>query len=265
MALCWESKRPGEVRTYQIDWSTFLGDDTIASRTLVATGVTVDNGSGQGVIDAGAKGITVKLSGGTSGTLARIVNTIVTTAGETEVEEIVLRISDYEEPISVADAKTYLRVRHDEEDPKIAGMIPRAREWVEDFTGLALTQRKFVEHHWPKYGAIRLFKGPLVAATAADVEIGYTADGQAGVYVGRLFPPSSVIFPAADSTWPTLESDDRFEITYTAGFAAGDVDPRLIGAMFALIEGEYAEGHAYPASATEAAERCCSFLRNPVL
>lgn len=156
------------------------------------------------------------------------------------------------------DVKEYLRLRHDEEDAKIEAMIPRARLWVEDYTGLALVQRQFVEVRRTERGSIRLFKGPLVSVDSVTY-------GEAESYTPRAYPPEQKLVSAFDEAWPALDDGDAFEITYTAGFAEGEVDDRLLGAMYALIEGEYSTGQAYPQSAVDAAERCCGYLRRAVI
>lgn len=164
------------------------------------------------------------------------------------------------EPITLADTKLYIRVTSADEDAKITAMIPRARKWVEDHTGLVLERRQFVEQRLPdRHGAVRLYKGPLVSVDS----IAYVdSDGAAQTYVPLAYPPSTRIVAANDDYWPTLSNDRLFTITYTAGYAtAAEIDERLIGAMLALIEGEYSEGFAYPDRAVEAAERCCSYLR----
>lgn len=161
------------------------------------------------------------------------------------------------EPVDLAEVKSYLRVLSPDEDDKLTAMIPRARLWVEDHTGLALLQREFTERHWPRYGAIKLFKGPLVSVTSVDYS--------GGTYVPRYWAGQSTIFPAEGGTWPSLTDDEQFEVTYVAGFGEGEVDDRLIGAMLALIEGEFSEGYAYPERAVEAAQRCCGYLRTAVL
>lgn len=259
MTIRLQRKRPEEQVNFLHDWTPFLGTDTIASQVTTAVGVTVSSV----VIQAGETSIRFNVSGGVLGELGTITQTITTAGGLTETEIFTIEIA-LDEPISLADAKAYLRVISSDEDAKIDAMIPRARQWVEDHTGLAIVRREFTERHLPKYGAIRLFKGPLVAATAADVEIAYTSSGSPLTYEGRVFPPSSTIFPAADESWPSLSSGEQFEITYTAGFADGTADERLIGAMLALIEGEFSEGYAYPPRAVEAAERCCIYLRQMV-
>lgn len=257
MTIRLQAKRPEEHLNFRHDWSTFLGGDTITDETTTADGVTVGNVA----IEAGDQSIRFEVSGGLLGTVGKITQTVTTAAGLTETEIFTIPI-ELDEPVSLAEVKSSLRVVHTDEDAKIAAMIPRARGWVEDHTGLVLRRREFTERHTPQYGAIRLFKGPLVAALPEDVEVTYPADGVSTTYVPRSFPPSSVIFP--DGSWPSL-TNDQFTVTYTAGFDVGEAPDELIGAMLALIEGEYSEGYAYPPRATEAAERCCGYLRTMVL
>lgn len=252
MATRLEPKRADEQRTYEHDWSAFLGSDTIASQTTTANGVTVDSSS----VDAGNTSTRFRLSGGTDGTVAVVTQKIVTANGEEETELFTLYIQA-DDPISLSDAKSYLRVRTNDEDAKIAAMIPRARLWVEDHTGLALVRRQFEERRRTEHGAIRLFKGPLVSVDSVTY-------GDALTYVPRDFAPDTRLVAASGASWPTLDQDDAFEITYTAGFAEGEIDDRLIGAMYALIEGEFSDGYAYPQRATDAAERCCAYLRQMV-
>lgn len=254
MTIRLEAKRPDEVRDYTHDWSAFLGADTIASSDWTVSGVTLDSDE---VLD-GDQEVKAWLSGGVDGSIATLTNTITTAGGRTETETFTLAIRTTDPVISLAEAKAYLRVRHSDEDAKIEAMIPRAQAWVEDHTGLALTRREFVERHWPKYGAIRLFKGPLVTVD----EVAY---GDAETYVPRYWAGQSMIFPAADSSWPTLDADDKFEVTYTAGFGPGEVDERLIGAVYALIKDEYDNNAAYTDEGIKTAERCCSHLRGPVI
>lgn len=156
--------------------------------------------------------------------------------------------------------KEYLRVLDDSENLKITDMIVRARLWVEDHTGLSLLKREFTEQHTLKGGLIRLLKGPLVAVLGEDATITYLDGAVINSYVARTFAPSSVLHPATGGSFPTLEGG-MFTVTYTAGFEVGAIDDRLIGAMLALIEGEFSEGYAYPDRAVSAAANCCNYLR----
>ena len=257
MTIRWQSKRPTETRDQTHDWTPFLGTDTIVSKVDVATGLTLSSST----ILAGNRSVKFVVSGGIDGTIGSVVQTITTASGNVESETFLLPIRAIEEPVSLADAKAYLRVTSGDEDAKIEAMIPRARRWVEDHTGLALVQREFVERLVPSFGAIRLNHGPLFTVDSVDY---VDTSGVDQTYVPRFWAGVGTIFPAAGESWPTLGTDESFAITYTAGFAEGEADDRLLGAMFALIEGEFSEGYAYPDRSVEAAERCCAYLRQMV-
>lgn len=259
MTIRLEPKRSDEKRRLRHDWTPYLGEDTIATQTTTSTDVTISDVE----IEVGDKSIVFTVDGGTDGETATIIQSIVTDTGDEETEIFTLKIGD-DEPVSLAEAKDAIRVRHSDHDSLITSMIPRARLWVEDHTGLALVRRTFIERHTPQWGAIRLNKGPLVAETPEDVEITYLSSATPTTYVPRSWPPGSTLFPAADEAWPALSSGEQFTVSYVAGYGVGEVHGNLIGAMLALIEGEYAEAYAYPQRATEAAERCCAYLRTMV-
>lgn len=73
------TKDPDAVLDYQIDWSDWLGSDTIStSDWTVATGLTGDSDSNT---DTTA---TIWLSGGTAGATYSVTNEIVTNGGRTD-------------------------------------------------------------------------------------------------------------------------------------------------------------------------------------
>jgi uncharacterized phiE125 gp8 family phage protein len=258
--ITWPSKNPAEVEDFLFDFTDALQEgETIATRAVTVTGATKDSDAIVGVDPGTANGVRVWISDGTLGTVATALAVVTTSGGRTYSETAILPIG--EEPVSLVEAKAYLRVNAADEDAKIAAMIPRARKWIEDHTGLALMQRTFVERHLPRHGAIALYKGPLLSVD----DVTYTDSTGDQTYVPRFWPPSSTIFPAANDRWPVLMDSNRFEVTYTAGFAPGEVDERLIGAMLALVEGEFSEGYAYPDRSIYAAEQCCGYLRQMAL
>jgi uncharacterized phiE125 gp8 family phage protein len=80
------------------------------------------------------------------------------------------------EPVTLAEAKAYLRVEHDDDDDVIAALIAGARVHVEAQTRRALITQswRIVRDDWPKGGRIALLPVPLRALTAARV---YRLDG----------------------------------------------------------------------------------------
>ena len=61
------------------------------------------------------------------------------------------------EPLSLADAKSYLRVAHDDDDAIIAALIASARHHVESLTrsGLLTQTWRLILDGWPDTGRIR--------------------------------------------------------------------------------------------------------------
>lgn len=265
MALRWESKRPSEVRTYQINWSTFLGADTIATHTIVAVGVTVDNGGGQGVIDTGNQSITLKLSGGTSGTMAHITNTIVTVAGETEVEKIVLFVSDFAEPVSLELAKAQCRATDDSEDGLICNFVRAAREFAENYSGHILVRRPITQvfsEFWPY---LELYHRPV----SEIVDIDYTdADGAAQTIlpVDLLVTPNGYPYRIRHvDAWPAIQLYSNVSVNYLAGYDEGECPQAMIQAMLLLIDAMHKNRGQIPDDTRRAVEWQLDQLRSPVV
>ena len=160
------------------------------------------------------------------------------------------------EPLTLATVKDYLRIPAADtvEDSKVEAMIPRSRLWVEEHTGIALVQREFSELVTPRSGVVRLSREPLIAVVSVDYTDG---GGAASVFVPVATPPSTKL----SGSWPATSGGTPFAVKYTAGLAAGSEDPRLLGAMLALIDGEYSAGFAYPPEAVTAAQNCLFYLK----
>lgn len=80
------TKDPDAVLDYQIDWSDWLGADTISASTWAAdTGITVDSETET------TTAATVWLSGGTAGDDYVVTNEIVTAGGRTEQRSLLIR------------------------------------------------------------------------------------------------------------------------------------------------------------------------------
>jgi uncharacterized phiE125 gp8 family phage protein len=75
------------------------------------------------------------------------------------------------EPITLAEAKLYLRVDHDSEDVLIGSMITAARATVEALTRRVLIDQRWriVRDAWPASGLIALPVNPLREITSAHV------------------------------------------------------------------------------------------------
>lgn len=75
------------------------------------------------------------------------------------------------EPLSLADAKTYLRVEHDDDDATIAALIASARSHIEALTRCRMIAQtwRVVLDRWPPSGRIDPRLAPLRALQAVRV------------------------------------------------------------------------------------------------
>jgi uncharacterized phiE125 gp8 family phage protein len=223
-----EPKAPSEIRNYSFDWSSFLGEDTIASSVVQATGLTIDSSS------HGASSVDVVVSAGTGGTVGRITNTITTVGGLVETELFTLPIADASEPVSLDEAKAQLNIVDDDsQDALIASYIRSARAYVESESGFVFVRRQFAEafNCWPNY--LSLARRPLISVDAVDYtdsnNVAQTLD-EAAYYTALALRRITRI-----SVFPTLGNGGAIAVTYTAGFAEGEQAEELELARQAIL------------------------------
>lgn len=82
-------KDPSGTLDYSIDWTDWLGTDTISSSSW-----TVPSGLEVGTALAGTAVATVWLSGGTAGNSYYVTNTIVTAAGRSDQRSLIIKVDD---------------------------------------------------------------------------------------------------------------------------------------------------------------------------
>lgn len=134
-----------------------------------------------------------------------------------------------QEPVTLAEAKTHLRVEVDTEDALISGLIASARQWAENETNRALvtqTWRLWLDA-FPSFlpstprAEIVLPNPPLATVTA----IAYTAsDGTSLTLDPSLYTLDKAtepgrVMPAWGTNWPsTRDVANAVSVTYTAGY-----------------------------------------------
>lgn len=143
-----------------------------------------------------------------------------------------------EEPVSLAEAKAFLKVDDAAEDGLIATLIGAARLHVEGVTGKALLAQSWrvVLDDWPESGVVKLPVSPLrsvTAITATDDNGGSHEIGlaQFSSEPDRLFVPRVVV------GMPILQERGGIEIDYVAGFGSepADVPADLRQALLGLV------------------------------
>jgi uncharacterized phiE125 gp8 family phage protein len=238
MAIRWEGKRPGEVRVREIDWSVFLDGETIATSDVSVEGITLDSDTNDDTT------VTVALSNGTEGTLARITNTIVTSGGRTETELFTLYISAYAEPITLVEAKRQCRMSEDDsQDDFLCDLIAPARAFCERRShGHVFMRRRFTDSfsRWEDY--LSIWRRPVFVDDDNPIVVAYTNEaGTEAEYEAFLAPTGRYpfrIYPGVDDEFPGMATGGAISVTYTAGYEEGSQgEEMLIGkrAMLLLI------------------------------
>ena len=99
------------------------------------------------------------------------------------------------EPVTLADAKLFLRIEHDDDDDLIAALIAAARVHVEAKIRRALITQtwRLTRDVWPAAGVIPILPVPLRAVTAIGV---YGDDGMLQMLDIDTFHVDSVAAPA---------------------------------------------------------------------
>ncbi len=135
------------------------------------------------------------------------------------------------EPVSVAEAKSWLRVTHASEDALITSLIKTARRSAERYTA-----RAFIDQSWtmyldrfPGWNEIPLKRSPLSSVTTIkykdeDDVLQTLSNTQYIVSKGNEKPGKVALVEEADD-WPdTLNEIDAVEIEYIAGYGATSAD-----------------------------------------
>jgi len=143
-----------------------------------------------------------------------------------------------EEPVSLAQAKAFLRLDDTAEDGLVQSLIGAARLHVEAVTGKALLAQgwRLVLDCWPKSRIVALPVAPFISLTAITAYDG-AGDPHAVPLAQFLEAPDRLMLPGAVAGMPLLREQGGIEIDYVAGFGADpdDVPADLKQAMLTLI------------------------------
>lgn len=237
----WPAKSPDEVADYRFDWSAALQDgESIASHAVTAEGVTVDDSTND------ADSVTVWLSGGAEGTVARVTSTIVTDSvpARTFDEVAVLPIGGC--AVGLARAKQHLRVEHDEEDELIGAYVSAAVDHVESVISKCLTPKvvRQVAAGFPGNGRIRLYKGPVQEVLAVEYDDANGAPTALADF--RLVEGSpAVLMPVVGEAFPaTYGGPGTVRIDLLAGYQPGEMPRAIETAVLQLTAHYYANREA---------------------
>ncbi|MBX9710085.1 MAG: head-tail connector protein [Xanthobacteraceae bacterium] len=130
------------------------------------------------------------------------------------------------EPLSLTEAKDFLRVEHDDDDSVIAALIGAARNHVEALTRLGLMMQtwRIVLDRWPEQGRIKPRLGPLQSLAAARV---YNEANVASVVDTGRFVIDRAAGTIAAPCWslpPPGRAVAGIELDVAIGFGAASTD-----------------------------------------
>lgn len=143
------------------------------------------------------------------------------------------------EPLTLAEAKAYLRVETADEDAPIGALIAGARTHVETQTRRALITQswRLSFDAWPEDGRIRVLPAPLQQLTAARV---YDVDGNAQAIDTQAFVLDLAASALAFAPWALMQpgriaAGIELDVTVGYGDAAADVPEALRQAIRLLV------------------------------
>jgi len=149
------------------------------------------------------------------------------------------------EPVTLFEAKAYLRVDNTDEDTLISTLITAARQWVESYLDRALILRQLVLRFDTFPVEIELPQPPLSSAgttTAISLtytlETGTTATLSSSEYrIDRTSTPG-VLRQNYSGSWPGHLNDyNSIAVTYWAGYGSGasDIPPPIKNAILLMV------------------------------
>jgi uncharacterized phiE125 gp8 family phage protein len=130
-----------------------------------------------------------------------------------------------EEPVSLAEAKAFLKVDDSAEDGLITTLIGAARMHVEGVTGRALLAQSWrvVLDDWPDNGVVKLPVTPFVAVT--EITAYDTAGAAHEVPLAQFMSePDRLLLPSTVAGMPVLRERQGIEVDYVAGFGTEPED-----------------------------------------
>jgi len=146
------------------------------------------------------------------------------------------------EPVTVAEARTLLRVETSDEDALLSSLIATARMTVEQSTGRSLINRDLqaVTDHWPNRQRFVLPSPPLQQVLSVSIrdQTGAETVWDSENYLVETSGPAPYIALMPGAVWPSVQHGaGAIRIRYRAGYgdAPTDVPPPLAHAVLLLV------------------------------
>lgn len=144
------------------------------------------------------------------------------------------------EPVSTADAKTYLNVSTSLHDTLIANLVTASRILYEQYTGTAVITQTITQV-WDETPVceFELAVGPVTAVSMSykDTAGSYTAWSSANYTLDTISPLARVV-KLTTASWPTTgDFPNKWKAEITAGYASASAVPEDIISSVLLMVG----------------------------
>ena len=161
------------------------------------------------------------------------------------------------EPITLAEAKLYLRVDTTADDALITALITAARETVERYTSRALVTQTITQvlDCFPGFG-FRLAVHPVQSITSITYKDsnGSNATLADTVYMLDNYEMPNAVVLKANQQFQAYDETNAVTVVYVAGEAAGNVPKAILQAMYLTIADFYENRTDYVKRLPTAAE-----------
>lgn len=151
------------------------------------------------------------------------------------------------EPVTLTEAKAWLKVDHSDEDNLISSLIAAARHNVEQYTGIKLYTQA-IQEKWDRlpcsdelynqFGAISLSTWPVQSIDSISYvdDNGDSQTWASSNYTADLSAQPARISPAYGAQWPTVRFQmGAFTVNYIAGYSSADDIPDAIKTAMQLM------------------------------
>lgn len=147
-----------------------------------------------------------------------------------------------EEPVTIEEARTHLRLTDNTEDVLLASLILAARQQAETFTG-----RAFITQTWelslPEFGwePIPLTLAPVQSITSVSyIDEAGAPQTLTGSFLDTASVPARLV-PAINARWPRTQRGHPFPVTirFVAGYGDADDVPQTVKQAILLMVADW--------------------------
>lgn len=171
-------------------------------------------------------------------------------------------------PLSLVEAKAWLRAQTTDDDLLIADLVRTAAERIEGHSWAVSGGTREITLYAPSFKRVPIYPAPLVTVDSVSY---YDGEGELTVLADTEWQLGSefgvpVLIPAAGKEWPaTADRKDAVVVTVTAGWASRDAVPNQIKTAARILLSHFYDNREMPDVMTGAVDVMLSKWRNRMI